>query len=64
MKLRALFLGGIVALGLMSFSAKIGDTLEPIDPGTGTCRQAPNLNDGTCNGSTNPCCASPGKYLG
>ncbi|MBB6329764.1 hypothetical protein HNP24_000714 [Chryseobacterium sediminis] len=62
MKLRALFLGGIVALGLMSFSAKIGDTLEPIDPGT--CKQSSSLNDGTCNGSTNPCCASPGRYLG
>jgi hypothetical protein len=62
MKLKALFLGGIVALGLMSFSTKIGETLNP---GTdlGSCRTIPT-NDGTCNGSTNPCCASPGKYLG
>ncbi|MDF2934212.1 MAG: hypothetical protein K0R36_3543 [Chryseobacterium sp.] len=63
MKLKALFLGGIVALGLMSFSTKIGETLEP-GTGLGSCRTIPTTNDGTCNGSTNPCCASPGRYLG
>lgn len=53
MKLKALFLGGMLALGFMSFSSSDKSQSAPIQD-----------QDVTCNGSTNPCCASPGKFLG
>jgi len=52
MKLKALFLFGVLGVALMSFCGPTSGT------GMGGGSEA------TCNGSTNPCCASPGRFLG
>ncbi|MBS7332356.1 MAG: hypothetical protein KIG88_02010 [Weeksellaceae bacterium] len=50
MKLKALFIGGILALGSMSFS-NIEEEIKPEAP------------EAECAGAKLVCTASPGKYL-